>query len=145
MPRNAAAGRPIVQAIVVAAITIIAMYLISFALGALTGASRLPRISPYVLVSLNLLVPILVGATWLRLRTDHVMSNQQRLLFAAGVAFTNAVFALAISYALTRAAGLPVAHLVPISAMFVVLLHFVAAYLLVWLLTLRSGGGALNS
>ena len=129
---------PTARAILVAVLAMLAMGLVSLALGFLTGVMRHPaRFPPFLLGLLNLLLPILAGAIWFRLKACRAMSPQERLLFAAGVSLANAVLALGILYAVTTSFGLGFGPSVVLDIMPVVLLEFVAAYGLGWLITFR--------
>jgi len=133
--------RPVVRSILVTLLAQVATCVMLFLSGAFMGAYALPRLSPYILGSLSLFVPIVTGACWFRFKINRVMTHPERLVFATGVALMNAVLTIGINFALAWF-GVSLSRTIVASLMLVMLLAFVAAYFLAWLLTLRPSSQA---
>lgn len=122
---------PVAKAVLVAVLAMITIPLLS---GFVVGAFSFPGNSPYVVASVSLLVPIVIGACWFRLMINRVMAHQERLVFATSIALVNTALVIGISYA-TTGSGVSFSATKLLAEM--ALLVFAGAYLLGWLLTLR--------
>lgn len=134
--------RTAMGAIIAAVSTMAFLYACYLTIGfwAGAGAASSQYLSIYIIGPLNLLLPIVVGALWFRFNANRVMSHAERLRFAFGVVLVSTI--ITVLFAFGAPIRLSLGPLFAKALLQLVALHFVVAYGLGWLLTLRFGDGS---
>ncbi len=128
--------RAVSGAIVVAVVTMPLLYTIYMTIGFWGGVAA-THIPPYILGAVNLLLPILAGTLWFRLKIVRSMSHAERLIFALCVTLANIIVTAVVAYITSMAVPLSAPFF--LQALLFMFLHFVVAYGFGWLITRNYG------